>query len=68
VQDAPAIMADDEETVDNAEGDRWDREEVHCCDRIAMISQEGAPSLSGFGISWSATRPSGNSALGNVES
>jgi hypothetical protein len=50
-QDPSAIMADDEETAENAEGDRWDREEVHCCGRVAMISQGGAPSLSGFGIS-----------------
>jgi hypothetical protein len=67
VQDPTAITADDEETAENAEGDRWNREEVHCCNRFAMISQEGTPTLSGFGGSWSATHPSGHSSLGSVE-
>lgn len=44
-QNSRAIVPDDEETVQDTERKRRDSEEIHRCDRLAMISQEGEPTL-----------------------
>lgn len=36
VNDPPPTVADDEEAIDHAEGDRWYREEIHCRDSFSM--------------------------------
>ncbi len=41
VQDAPTIVTDDEEAVENAERHRWHREEVHGGNRFPMVAKEG---------------------------
>jgi hypothetical protein len=51
VQDAPPIMADDEEAVEHAERDRWHREEIHGRNRFPMVSKEGQPALGRVRIS-----------------
>jgi hypothetical protein len=38
VQDAATIMADDKEAVQDAEGQRWDGEEVHRSNGFTMIT------------------------------
>jgi len=68
MQDPTAIMADNEETIEQAESHRWNREEVHCCNNFAMVLQKREPSFRGFGISWSASHPTGNRSFGNIES
>ena len=43
VQDTPAIMADDKEAVEDAEGDRGHGEEVHGRNRFPVVRKKGAP-------------------------
>jgi hypothetical protein len=38
-------MADDEKTVQNTKRERWDGEEVHRSNGLAMVSEERQPSL-----------------------
>jgi hypothetical protein len=45
VQDAPAVVSNDEEAVKHAKCDGRDGEEVHCCDRFPMVPEEGEPTL-----------------------
>jgi hypothetical protein len=40
MQDAPAIVADDKEAVEDAEGDRWHGEEVHGRNRFPVIAKK----------------------------
>ncbi|HKT25956.1 MAG TPA: hypothetical protein VJR04_15220 [Terriglobales bacterium] len=49
MQDPPSVMTDDKEAVNHAERDRWDREEVHCSDRFAMVPKEREPAFAGSG-------------------
>src|SRR5437762_687627 len=51
VQDTPAIMADDKETVEDAECDRWHGEEVHRRNRFLVILKKRAPTFDWLGIS-----------------
>ena len=67
VEDAPPIMADDEEAVENAKSDRRDREEVHRCARLAVIPQKGQPALSRFRISGCTLHPPGDGSLRDLE-
>ena len=50
IQDSPPVMLDDEEAVEHAEGERRHSEEIHCCNRFAMIAQKRCPSLCRLGI------------------
>src|ERR1700686_3356148 len=45
VQDAPTIVADDEEAVEHTERNRWHGEEVHRRNRFPMVSKEGEPTF-----------------------
>ncbi len=67
VQDAPAVMANNEEAVENTESDRRDREEVHRRNRLAMILQEGQPAPRRLGISGGALHPTGDGSLRDLE-
>jgi hypothetical protein len=67
VKDAPPVMADDEEAVENAKSDRRDREEVHRCDRLAVISQEGQPASRRLWISECTLHPPGDGSLRELE-
>jgi hypothetical protein len=49
VQDAPTIVADDEEAVQHAEGDRWHSEEVDGRNRFPVDSKEASQRLAGSG-------------------
>src|ERR1035438_7050541 len=50
VQNAPAIMADDEEAVQNPKGESGDGEEIHGSDSFTMIAQKGQPALGGLRV------------------
>jgi hypothetical protein len=67
VQNAPTIVAEDEEAVEHAEGDRRNREEIHRRDGLAVIAKKGEPSLGGVRRFWSSFHPTGNRPLGNIE-
>jgi hypothetical protein len=60
-------MRYDEETVQDAEGDCWDREEVHRCNCFAVVAQECCPSPGGTGVSRRFPHPSQDSALRDVQ-
>ena len=45
VQDSPSVVAADEEAIDHAKSDRWDREEIHRSDGFPMIAQKREPAL-----------------------
>jgi hypothetical protein len=45
VQNAPTIVADDEEAIEHAEGNRWHSEEVHGRNPFPMVSNKDQPAL-----------------------
>jgi len=51
VQDAPAIMANNEEAVEKSEGDRRNGDEIHGGDGFAMIAEKSQPPPTRFWIS-----------------
>ena len=67
VQDAPSIVADDEEAVEHAERDRWHSEEIHGRNRFPMVSKEGQPALGSVRISRRSFHPTGDGSLGKVK-
>src|ERR1017187_3948143 len=60
VQDAAAIMADDEEAVQNPKGESGNGEEIHGRDSFAMIAQKGQPALGGLRVLGRSFHPAGN--------
>src|ERR1035438_684335 len=67
VEDAPPVMRNDEETVENAEGERWHGEEVHRGNDFTMIAQKGRPSLSRLGIARRFSHPTQYRPFRNIE-
>ncbi len=45
VQDLPTVMADDEKAIQDPEGQCRHSEEVHRCDRLAMVAEKCQPAL-----------------------
>jgi hypothetical protein len=45
VKDAPAVVGEDHETEEQAEGGRGDDEEIAGCRRAKVIPKKGAPGL-----------------------
>src|SRR5215471_5447333 len=66
MHDAPAIVADDKEAVEDAEADRGHGEEVHGRNRFPVIRKKYAPAL-GWGISRNALHPAGDGFLGDIK-
>jgi hypothetical protein len=60
VQNAPAVVGDDEEAIEHTEGDGWDRKEIHCCDRFPMVTEEVEPTLGALGVRPRSLHPAGN--------
>src|SRR5258708_28580794 len=50
MQDTPAIVADDKETVEDAERDLWHGEEVHRRNRFPVMLKKRAPTFGRPGI------------------
>jgi hypothetical protein len=67
VQNAPTIMADDKETVEDTERDRRNREEIHRGNNLAVISKKSEPQLSWDRGLWGSFYPTGDRSLGNIE-
>jgi hypothetical protein len=67
MQDLPSVMTDNEEAVEHAECNRWNREEIHRGNRFAMIVQKREPSLGWFRISWRPADPAGDGSLRDIE-
>src|SRR5258708_29912888 len=51
VQDTPTVVTDDEKTIEHAEGDRRNSEEVHRGNRFPVIAEKGKPALGRLRIS-----------------
>lgn len=63
MKDAPPVMSNDEETVENAEGECRHGEEIHGGDRFAVIIQKSSPSFRRLRIPWCLPHPTQNSSL-----
>src|SRR5260370_42186943 len=57
MQDLPPVVDDDEKAVQNTKRERWDGEEIHRRNGLAMVSEERQPSLRGIWISRSSSDP-----------
>src|ERR1700694_4793034 len=64
MQDAPTIVADDEEAAEHTERNRWHDEEVHGRNRFPMVSKEGEPTLGRLRISRRSFHSTGDRSLG----
>src|SRR5215469_434173 len=67
MQDLPPVVADDEKAVQNTERERWDGEEVHRRNGLAMVSEERQPSLHRIWISRSSPDPSRDTPFRDIE-
>src|SRR5580765_6225973 len=67
MQDLPPVVADDEKAVQNTKRERWDGEEIHCRNGLAMVSEERQPALHGIGISRSSPDPSRDTPFREIE-
>jgi hypothetical protein len=50
VQGAPAVVTDDEETIERAEGDRWNRKETHRPNGFSVVARNASQRLAGVRI------------------
>src|SRR5579864_1085556 len=67
VQNAPAIMSNDKEAVQDSKGECRNREEVHCCDGFTMILQEDLPTPGRLRILRCALHPAGDGPFRDIE-
>ena len=67
MQNLAPIVANNKEAVQQVESDRWDGEEIHGRNRVAMIANKGLPAPGKFWISGRSLHPTGNASLGYVE-
>src|ERR1700730_5540267 len=67
MQDAPTIVADDEEAAQHTERYRWHGEEVHGRNRFPMVAKEGEPTLGRVRISRRSFHPTGDGSLGEIK-
>jgi|SRR5215471_2541096 len=58
-QNLPPVMANNKEAVQGLEGDRGDREKVHCSDGFARIAKKGQPAPGKF---WTSGAPASSNA------
>ncbi len=65
VQDLAPVVGDDEKAVQNIK--RWDGEEVHRSNCLAMVSQERQPSLHRICISRGSPDPSRDTPFRDLE-
>src|SRR5258706_4309909 len=67
VQDTPTIMTDDEKTIEHAEGDRRNSEEVHRGNRFPVITDKGKPALGRLRISRCPFHPTRDRSLRDIK-
>src|SRR5262245_17022636 len=63
VQNAPAIMSDHQEAVENAEREGWDSEEIHRRQDFTVIIEKCFPTSALVRLPWRATHPSRDRSL-----
>jgi hypothetical protein len=67
VQDTPKIVTDDEKTIERAEGNRRNREEVHRGNRFAVITEKGKPARGRLRIPRCAFHPTRDHSLRDIK-
>src|SRR6266513_4687588 len=67
VQDLTPVVSDDEKTVQNTERERWDGEEVHRSNGLAMVSEERQPVLDRVWVSRGSPDPSKDTPFREIE-
>src|SRR5215468_11195044 len=67
MQDLPPVVADDEKAVQNTKRERWNGEEIHCSNCLAMVSEERQPSLHRIWISRGSPDPSRDTPFRDLE-
>jgi hypothetical protein len=67
VQDASTAVADEEEAIEHAKGDRWHGEEVHGRNRFTVVSKEGEPAFGWLGISRRPFHPTRDRSLAEIK-
>ena len=67
VQNAPTIVADDEEAVEHTESDRRHGEEIHRGYSFPVVSKKSEPLLGWLRISRSPFHPAGDRSFGNIK-
>jgi len=67
MQDRTPVVADDEKAVQNTKRERWDGEEIHRRNDLAMVSEERQPSLRRIWISRSSPDPPRDAPFREIE-
>jgi hypothetical protein len=67
VQNAAAMVANDEETVEQAAGDGRDGEQIHRRDGFLVVAKKGKPAPARPRIFRHSLHPAGNRSFGNIE-
>jgi hypothetical protein len=67
VQNASAMVANDEETVEYAEGDGRNGEEIHRRDGFPMVAKKGKPALGRIRVPLGPFHPARDRSLGNIK-
>src|SRR5215469_12160838 len=67
MQNAPAIVADEEEAVKHREGDRGNGEEIHRSYSFPMVTKKGEPTLGSIRVPGHLFHPRGKRSFGNVK-
>jgi hypothetical protein len=68
MKNAPTIMANEEETVEESEGNGVDRKKVHRCNNFAVVLEKGLPPSDLVGAPGRSLYPSRNGSLRNIKS
>src|SRR5260370_6759007 len=67
MQDLPPGVGEGEKAGQNSKRERWDGEEMHCRNGLAMVSEERQPALHGIWISRSSPDPSRDTPFRELE-
>jgi len=67
VEDTPTVVTDEEEAVQETEGDRGHREQVHGSNGFPVIAKKSEPTPCGLRVSWRLPHPARDRSLGHVK-
>ena len=67
VQNATAIVADDEEAVEYGEGEGGNGEEIHRGDGFLVVTQKGQPALGWISVCGNSFHPARNRSFGEIK-
>ena len=67
VQNASAVVTDEEEAVEHAEGECRDREEIHRRDGFLVVPKKGEPTLGWVRVPLGPLHPARDRSFGNIK-